>query len=313
MSQKGQFTVTGFTEVKTLTGDAGAPATALLSNIDILGGTNIGTTSDPATHAVTIAINGTNEHCVQVGNLAGGLTNTPLAAADGQVFLSTLGGDPAFGTLGVGNGIAKVEGPSALSISGIDAGEAQVGVVELATDAETIAGIATVPVNTAICPTALKAKLGTQTLHGLPIGASDSVAIAWTAEPTDGQLLIGETGAAPSLAALTAGANIGVANAAHSITLKVAGTTDHCVQIGNATGDLTSLAVGATGETIMGATGADPGWTSSPSFGGAVTAATSVTSPTIRTGDPAAVAAIVSLNASTVTLDGTGADVGLVH
>jgi hypothetical protein len=52
-----------------------------------------------------------------------------------------------------------------------------------------------------------------------------------------------------------------------------AGTTDHAVIIGNGTGSaLGALAVGATGETLMGATGADPSWTGSPSFSGSVTA-----------------------------------------
>jgi hypothetical protein len=44
---------------------------------------------------------------------------------------------------------------------------------------------------------------------------------------------------------------------------------------------------------------------------GSVIASTNITAPTLRTGDPAAVAAIMSLNASTITLNGTGADVGL--
>ena len=49
-------------------------------------------------------------------------------------------------------------------------------------------------------------------------------------------------------------------------------TTNHTVQVGNVAGTLTSLAVGLNGETLMGSTGANPGWTSSPQFGGSVTA-----------------------------------------
>jgi len=57
-----------------------------------------------------------------------------------------------------------------------------------------------------------------------------------------------------------------------------ASTTDHALLLGNGTGTaIGALAVGATGETIMGSTGADPGWTASPSFGGSVTAATGLT------------------------------------
>lgn len=55
-------------------------------------------------------------------------------------------------------------------------------------------------------------------------------------------------------------------------------TTDHAFLIGNGTGvAIGSLAVGATGETVIGSTGADPTWTDSPSFGGTVTAATGMT------------------------------------
>jgi len=53
--------------------------------------------------------------------------------------------------------------------------------------------------------------------------------------------------------------------------------TDHSVLVGSGTAAITPLAVGATGETIMGSTGADPGWTDSPSFGGSVTAGTGLT------------------------------------
>jgi len=54
----------------------------------------------------------------------------------------------------------------------------------------------------------------------------------------------------------------------------VSALTDHCVFVGSGTAAVTVLAVGATGEAIMGSTAADPGWTGSPSFSGTVTAAT---------------------------------------
>lgn len=349
MSQMGQFTINGMTEVKTLTGDVGGPVAAHLSNIDLLGSANIQTVGDPLTNKINFSIVGTTDHCVQVGNLLGSITSLP-AATNGQILVGSLGGDPAWYNLAVSNGIAKVEGAGTLAISGINADEAVYGVVRLATNAEAIAGIATVPTtNAAIVPTSLKAKLGAQTLHGLPIGAADTAAIAWTAEPSHGQLLIGETGAAPSLATLTAAANIGIANAAHSITIKVAGTTDHAVQIGNANGDLTSLAIGTNGQVIIGATAASPVWGAlgvnsgltahgvligegnaaiealaeaatgtvlagvtgaNPAFSATPTL-TTVTATTLRTGDPAVAAEILSLTGKTITCDGTNAAVGL--
>jgi hypothetical protein len=70
---------------------------------------------------------------------------------------------------------------------------------------------------------------------------------------------------------------------ANTVTINLTGTTNHCVQVGNASGSLTSLAAGITGQTIMGTTGADPSWTGSPSFSGTVTAGTGLTVSTGNT------------------------------
>lgn len=57
-----------------------------------------------------------------------------------------------------------------------------------------------------------------------------------------------------------------------------AGATDHAVMIGSGTNTaLSATAVGATGEVLVGATGADPTWSGSPSVSGTVTAATGMT------------------------------------
>lgn len=57
---------------------------------------------------------------------------------------------------------------------------------------------------------------------------------------------------------------------ANSITIDVTGTTDHGVQVGNATGSLTSLAVGTDGQVLLGATGADPAFATLTSTGGTI-------------------------------------------
>jgi len=85
-----------------------------------------------------------------------------------------------------------------------------------ASDAETITGTESAK---AVAPSNLKAKLGAQTSHGLPYGAGDSNAIVWTAEPSHGQILIGNTGNVPALGTITAGTNVTVVNAASSITI----------------------------------------------------------------------------------------------
>jgi hypothetical protein len=54
------------------------------------------------------------------------------------------------------------------------------------------------------------------------------------------------------------GNNIATSGAGSTLTVNVSGTTNHAVQIGNATNSLTSLAVGSNGQVLIGSTGADP-------------------------------------------------------
>lgn len=60
--------------------------------------------------------------------------------------------------------------------------------------------------------------VATLTSHGVLLGNGAS-AISATTALTNGQLLIGNTGAAPSVAALTAGSGISITNGAGSITI----------------------------------------------------------------------------------------------
>ena len=108
-----------------------------------------------------------------------------------------------------------------ITVSIPDMTETAKGVGELATDAETIDG--TLTDYHVVNPSALKAKLGTQTDHGILLGSGTAAAITATAAPTDGQLLIGSTGNDPSLATLTAGTGVTVTNASGAITLNVVG------------------------------------------------------------------------------------------
>jgi len=64
--------------------------------------------------------------------------------------------------------------------------------------------------------------VSTLTDHGILLG-SGAGAVTVTAEPSNGQLLIGNTGNDPSLSTLTAGAGINIANAAGSITITASG------------------------------------------------------------------------------------------
>ena len=66
------------------------------------------------------------------------------------------------------------------------------------------------------------------------------------------------------------GANISTTGAGDTVTISLSGTTDHAVQIGNAAGNLTSLAVGTDGQVLIGATGADPAFATITSADGSI-------------------------------------------
>lgn len=126
-----------------------------------------------------------------------------------------------------------------MTVAGIDATNAQKGVVELATDAEAIAGALNTVV---ITPASLAAKLGAQTQFGVAVGNTTAGAVAWTAAGTNGQTLIGNTGANPSFA------GIGT----------LSGLNLHGVVIAQNAGAFTATAAGTTGQLFHGVTGADP-------------------------------------------------------
>lgn len=85
----------------------------------------------------------------------------------------------------------------------------------------------------------------------------------------------------------------GVVNSSNTGLLSSSATTNHAVQVGNASGQLTSLAVGATNQVLLGNTGADPSWGTVPN---AALASSSIT-VTAGTG--------ISVSGSPVSLGGT--------
>jgi hypothetical protein len=99
--------------------------------------------------------------------------------------------------------------------------------------------------------------------------------------------LTGDTGTATPSAG-----NIKIAGTANQITTTASGSTvtlalagpytpatytAHGVLIGEGAGSIVATTPGATGQALMGNTGADPSFTGSPSFSGSVTAATNIT------------------------------------
>lgn len=115
----------------------------------------------------------------------------------------------------------------------------------------------------------------TYTAHGVLLGEGSSSIVA-TAVGTNGQVLIGSTGADPAFATVTStGGTLTITGGAHSLNLEVAdpvslpvtvaqgGTGDtsltaHGVLIGEGTSPVAVTAVGTTGQVLIGSTGADP-------------------------------------------------------
>lgn len=77
--------------------------------------------------------------------------------------------------------------------------------------------------------------------------------------------------------------------------------TDHGVLLGSGTGAITPTAVGATGEVLIGNTGADASWSANPT----------VTSILATTFDTNVAAAAVTLSGTTLSADGTDTDINL--
>jgi hypothetical protein len=103
-------------------------------------------------------------------------------------------------------------------------------------------------------------------LLGNALGAVTSLANGST-----GQILTAQTGADPiwaaaagGVASVTGGNNITITGTATNPIVNVSGTTLRAVQVGNASGSLSSLPLGTTGQVLTGVTGNAPTWGAAP-------------------------------------------------
>lgn len=144
----------------------------------------------------------TTNHAVQVGNSTGTLTSLTVGT-NGQVLVGSTGADPAFATLTSSNSsITFTTGAASLGLTVTQATTTQLGGSTIATNAEAIAGTDTSKIITA---DDLKAKLGTQTNHGVLVGAGTSAAVTALAVGSTGQLLVGASSADPAFASSATG------------------------------------------------------------------------------------------------------------
>ncbi len=204
------FATIAGTQGVTLTGGANTlsiglvnvPNSALLnSSITITAGAGISVVGSPVSLGGVVTISATGTIVTQF-------------SADSGVAVPAGNNINLLGTSA--QGLSTSATGATVTFTNANATTTQKGVVALATNAEAIAGTDTAK---AITADDLKAKLGAQTSHGFAIGAGTTSAIAWTAEPSNGQLPIGSTGNAPVLSTLTAGTGISITNGAGSITI----------------------------------------------------------------------------------------------
>lgn len=201
----GNITITGDESGLNLVGDAASHTLSLAwptqpEDVEVLVGVTGGIpeflpiTSTGGTITVTQSPTALNFEAV-----AGTPSITTLTGTSG----GAVGPDMAGNIDILGSGpvaVAGNPGTNTLTISVAAATDTTEGIVELATNAETIAGTDTTRATT---PDDIKAKLGLQTNHTVALGATDSAAINWSNAGTDGQVLIGATGADPAFASIT--------------------------------------------------------------------------------------------------------------
>lgn len=158
----------------------------------------------------------TDTTSIPPGTVAGLTGNSGgVVGPDGSNNINILG-DNTQGINIVGNG-----GTNTLTVSGINASESQIGVMELATAVETTTGTS---ITQAVHPSGLNTKLGPQTLNALIYGQGGAgTNLASLGAATDGQLPIGSTGNPPVLASLTQpAAGITIAGGPGTITFALA-------------------------------------------------------------------------------------------
>ncbi len=168
-------------------------------------------------------------------NLASGGTNASLTATAGGVVYSgaTALAITAAGTSGQilvsnGSGAPTWSNASGVSITSVTGTANEItaatssGAVTLSTPSTFIAPGSVASTTTLTAGTTLTVSGNTANTF---LYSDSSKDVASTAAPTNGQLLIGSTGAAPVVAALTAGTGVSVTNGAGSITIANTGVT----------------------------------------------------------------------------------------
>ena len=97
------------------TSNDGNIASPVLGNLNVFGNNNI-YTSVPAGNTLDIAVHGTTNHSLQLGNATGSLTSLGIAN-DGEIPIGVTGSDPVLKTLTGGTDITITNGPGSIIVA----------------------------------------------------------------------------------------------------------------------------------------------------------------------------------------------------
>jgi hypothetical protein len=137
-------------------------------------------------------------------SLARGGTNAALTASNGGIFYSTASAGAILAGTATANQMLQSGASGAPAWS-------------------TATYPATTTINQILFSSAANTVTGLSTANSATILTSSTGVPSFSASMTNGQVLIGSTGASPAPAALTAGTGITITNAAHSITVSISG------------------------------------------------------------------------------------------
>ena len=263
----------------------------------VSGGNNITITGNPTINP-TVNVSGTTQHSLLIGNATTSI-NSLGVATDGQIPIGSTGADPVLATITAGSNITVTNAAGSITISSSAPGTGTVTSLTAATGITltpnpiTTTGTIglTIPVVvssggtglTTLTSHSVQVGNGTGTITQVPVGATNTVLLGNTgADPSFGQ--VPNAALVSDSVTLNNGNNISVTGGGPltlggTASFNLTGTTNHSVQIGNTSGSLTSVAVGATNTVLLGNTSADP------SFGTVPNAALTNSSVTLSNGN----------------------------
>lgn len=176
--------------------------------------------------------------------------------------LTDVSNDPTIPTLFVADSGSAVPSLNTLNVFGIGGATTSASGNTIFIDATGAVGVSTL---TATAPLTANGLSGSAQSGAVTIAANNATTTTTgVASFNSTNFAVSGSGAVTSNAiTVTSGNNITATaswNLGGAASIAVSGTTDHAVQVGNASGSLTSLAIGTTGQVLAGNTGADPSW-----------------------------------------------------